>query len=613
VSNDSGLYPIILERDLGDDEARLPKLDWVVESYSWTVLGGPEKAKLTAGGTRESLAGLLDLLRCPIIIKDRRGETQWYGYIHEVRVRVETIEMVVSLDSVANRIRVLYTKQVSLENGTGEAAETDWEEDATSIAEYGTRERQISLADVTPAQAVSRRDAALADLATPEAQHVDVSGTGASITLNCRGWFETIGWTYYSQFSGTTATENEATTIQKIGRASYTATTISFADVAGEYQINDSANGLTTWHSGDYITISGTTLNNMQTRVLEVAEDGSQLIVSDQVDNEAAGGSFTVAPSYTKVAQSFVLDDHGEDYFVHTLRIKLRKLADGVGGFPTDDLKVTIKANSGGSPGATLTETTLSPSLLSDDDTDEQWYEFNNDVTAWSPAYELSPLTLYWAIFELDGTPTEACYQIGVDETAAYLAGEAKFWDGSAWVSFPNTGADTPFVFVGAWTLEKIIEMIIAGAEFIEGVTIEDASGQYGYPYRDGDTSALEVLLQLLRTGVAGGRRYLAEVKADRTLRIYQEPVSAGDKDLQRTLARQCLDHKDRVIEPHRLSEIVGRWVRLPAAILDTANAARLVAPSPYFIDKATWSRTGGIDVTPRNTRSIWDNSIGDG
>jgi hypothetical protein len=611
-----GLWPLFKRRDLADDKAlTLPRMEWQVESYSWSTLGGPDRAQLKADASPEALASLLQLLRCPVEIYDRRGELVWYGLAYEVEARQGAISMKMSLDALANKIRIVYTKQTSLLNGAGEGTVTDWSSSAASIAEYGTRERQLSLADATPAQAVAYRNAALADLANPVPQHGEASG-GSGVTVNCRGWMETVGWKKYAQDPGTTASENEPTTIQKIGRASYTAATVSFADVSGEWQINDSANGLTTWQAGDYITISGTALNDMQTRVLSVADDGSQLIVSDSTDNEAAGASVTIAPSYTKAAQSFILEDYGEDYFVHTLRLQARVLADGTSTLPGDNLQVSICADNAGEPGATLTSGHISAASMSGDDTGEQWYEWNLDemTSAWSPAYELSPLTTYWFVVERTGADAEACYQLAIDEAVEYLSGVCKVWDGATWVAFPGPGADIPFVFIGAWRVEKQIERLIAEAEFIASVTIEDASGQYSYPYRDGENDALAVLKQLLRSGVSGGRRYLAEVKPDRSLRIYQEPESAGNKDLQRALSGEYLTHGDRLIEPHRLREIVGEWVRLPPELVDTAASAQLILPSPYFADRAEWSRgsggRGAVRVTPRNVRSLWDSSV---
>jgi hypothetical protein len=617
VSRDPDLYPIFKRRDLASDkELVLPRLSWVVESFSWTVIGGPARARIKATGSREALAGLLDLLRCPVEIRDVEGRTVWHGYVHEATVQVGAISMGASLDSLANKVRVAYTKQVSVINGSGERVTSDWATDTSSVSEYGTKELQLSLADVTPAQAEQTRNAALAEKKNP----IPVPSIGggssaeATVTLQCRGWLETLGWQYYEQSSGTTATENEPTTIQKIGRNSYSATTISFADVSGEWQINDSANGLKVWEAGDYITVSGTALNNGQTRILSVAEDGSQLIVSDQVDNEAAGASVTIAPSYTKVAQSFVLEDYGEDYYVHTVRLKARKLADAAAAMPADNLRITVKSDSGGDPDTTLTTGYISASAMSDEDTDEEWYEWNLDemASAWSPAYQLAPLTTYWFEIDRTGADAQACYQIAIDETAEYTLGQAKFWDGAAWQTFPNTGADVPFVFVGAWTTELQVEKLIAASDFIASVTFEDASGQYGYPYREGDASALHVLRQLLRSGVAGGRRYLAEVQSDRALRVYQEPTSAGVRDLRLTIDGKCLNYNDREVEPHRLSEIVGQWVRLPNDILDTLNAGRLLSPSPFFVEGAEWN-AGKIRITPRSTRSLWDSSVGDG
>lgn len=623
------LLPVFKRRDLVNKALTLPVQNdaWSVDRLSWQAIGGPDGATISTSGAPTALAQLLDLLRCPVEVYDDIARAVWWGLVHEVKLTVGDISIGVSLDKLANKVRVVYTKQTSGVNTGGGRGTTDWNPlpPATndSIAEYGERQLSVSMSDVTFNQAEQARDDHLARYKTPRA----IRGVGggarrrkqpgqeeeeeiAHATIICKGWWYTLEWKYYSQFPSATSSENEPTTISKVGRSNYTSTgTITFADVGGVWQINDSANGLLYWEAGDYIVISGTTLNNIKTRVASAADDGSQLIVSDLIDNESPAGAVTIAPWSTKLAQSFQLTDYGESYWLHTVRIQAMMV-----GLPDvgSQLRVSIADDNAGEPGTIL----ASAELVADTEIFDvmAWL----DWTAWDSIILLAPNTTYWIIVERVDTADTDCYTVALDEEALYLGGKAMFWTGAAWEPFQNSAAvevpaDMPFVVIGAWITEKQIDELIAAAEFITSVTVENASNSYGFPYRNGDNTILYELKKALQGGVSGGRRYLAEVKLDRSLRVYEEPESAGVYDLQLTTDGRYLDHLGQEIEPYRLQAIVAHHVRLPQTILNVLNSARLVTQSPFFVESAEWTPSGGVRTTTPGEDGPWSGGTREG
>jgi hypothetical protein len=213
------LWVNLLDRAFGTPLAP-PDVQFEINQYSWAALGGPEQASLTAYGPAMALWELLEWLRAPVEIIDERGQAAWWGYVAEVTVRVGAVEVGLSLETMSNAVAVAYSLAAAGSSGAGVRATTGWGEDSRSSGVYGRREMLGSLSAATDAQAAAYRDALLgrAKYPTPTVK-VTPGQDSLSATLRCRGWWDTLGWRYYTNLAGIEAYETGGA-IQNVGEGS---------------------------------------------------------------------------------------------------------------------------------------------------------------------------------------------------------------------------------------------------------------------------------------------------------------------------------------------------------------------------------------------------------
>jgi len=172
-----------------------PPVEFAVERYSWNMIGGPERAYLNAPRSADDW-DWMKLLRCPVEIWDE-GKPLWWGYVNRVTIPVgDEQRLGLGLDELYNSVVVSY--------GDGETSAAT---DAQSIAEYGTKETRLNNTYATTDEADQTRDIYLADhqYARPE---IEFSGGSDIISLECYGWYSTLGWKFYSAAATTADIEN---------------------------------------------------------------------------------------------------------------------------------------------------------------------------------------------------------------------------------------------------------------------------------------------------------------------------------------------------------------------------------------------------------------------
>jgi hypothetical protein len=169
---------------------------------SWTAFGGAERAELGASGEVEQLLDLIHLLRCGVMIRDKNSEPVWWGYIEEVVVELEAVEVRVSLADLANEIRVQYD-YVSPDNVPGDRNLTDAAVDQRSQAEYGAKTRLLHKSNIDQGQAEALRDTWLGQHAWPISRLSQRDQRGkVRARLICAGWFKTLDWQPYTLLEG---------------------------------------------------------------------------------------------------------------------------------------------------------------------------------------------------------------------------------------------------------------------------------------------------------------------------------------------------------------------------------------------------------------------------
>lgn len=196
-----------------------PPLDFKVERYSKTAIGGPKKATIRATGADADLWNLLWMIRNPVEIYSDKGDAVWWGLLSELDIIAKSaralrdptintrVRIGISVDSFFNRVAVAYTKLVAGSASIGERDTTSWADNDESQDEYGIKELLWTKDNATQAFAEQARDRKLSDTKYPIPDIKVYKGKLKSqAKITCIGFWPTLGWQYYSN-SGTSAVD----------------------------------------------------------------------------------------------------------------------------------------------------------------------------------------------------------------------------------------------------------------------------------------------------------------------------------------------------------------------------------------------------------------------
>lgn len=285
--------------------------------------------------------------------------------------------------------------------------------------------------------------------------------------------------------------------------------------------------------------------------------------------------AFGDAASTTKVAQSIQLgSSRGWSADQVALRVKKE-------GSPTDNLTVELCADGTSAPGTVLASATLAGASVP---------EHLNWVTlTLSTRVSLALSTTYWIVLRRSGANDATnYYKTDGNESLGYTRGSFKIWNGSAWVS-RGTDADMLFQILGVLeTTQQIADIVSDCGQFLDGSYIEDASGVYSTPYRDGTKSGLQCIKELLKSGTTNGLRLRASVSGDMLVWIDEEPA-AGSEDYVMLEDGTVTDSRGNsvIFPPAQV------WIQFAELIPVTANTSLIADPTRAFIEQATWVRDG--------------------
>ena len=141
-----------------------------------------------------------------------------------------------------------------------------------------------------------------------------------------------------------------------------------------------------------------------------------------------------------------------------------------------------------------------------------------------------------------------------------------------------------------------------AKGQFLTATDVETASGVFSSQYRDGDTTALAEVLDLLKS-TSGGPRLLTQITSARRVRIFAEPVvTAFAYILKRdgTLTTKTGAKVESYLCP------VGAWVRVQDVV--DYDLGLIADPSYFFIEEAEYNvASDKLRLQPRGIPSAWD------
>ena len=241
--------------------------------YSASALGGPQAAMI------QVYSDSRDVLRYVghyVIIRNDSNVAVWWGKVEEVLLNVGKLQIGVSSREMRNRIKVLHTYMDG--EGIPTPAETEFAEDARSVAVYGRFEERHSVGDASSDQALAVRDQALLDIGLPKSS-LKLNRTGGSgAILRCVGLWDTLHQTYYENLIGRELYTANHDTEQVLGWA-LTSSTIGFAD----RRVQVLEGGLDVFNEGDKFTISGSASNNGTKTVFSAAEGKTQTYAASTI------------------------------------------------------------------------------------------------------------------------------------------------------------------------------------------------------------------------------------------------------------------------------------------------------------------------------------------
>lgn len=149
-----------------------------------------------------------DQLMSSIICYDRDGRIVWEGALTGVSLQIGQEQIDLSLDNMANAVKVRYQSEIGVQTSTAFTTNT------TSISRYGRKELVYSGSGMTSTAATALRNTLLAARKDPVAQRSsEIGGSAQSdirVTLTGTGWYFLLGWLTL----GLTSTSVTATTTQ---------------------------------------------------------------------------------------------------------------------------------------------------------------------------------------------------------------------------------------------------------------------------------------------------------------------------------------------------------------------------------------------------------------
>lgn len=636
-------------------------LKLTVQRYSAAAVGGHEQAEIEVSGAKELLREVQRWLGYYVVIYSDRHSIVWFGKVMQTTTRRGKRALTKSLDEMANRITVAYSYDDA--NGDAQRGTTAAADDTNSQYLYGIKEQLQNQGDTDANQAAALRDNALTQLSMPIKTISLGGGNGAGGSLLCRGLWSTLGWRLFNQLGGYVAHDVTGTvehllgwglttnTIGFLGTAnrihdigarlealrqddvivvsgaatggnngqftieqtatlepkSYTAGTIRFE---ASDDIIDTASGLDFVQSNEMIKISGSAVGG-NNRYYYAKDDvaAAAITVNPNVTASAAGPAITIQQGHNvgvttalvtefpaatvtltalgaKIAQSFTLPVN-VPFLLAEVHVRVKRV-----GNPSDNLTVAIYADSGGAPGALIESSSVIGNTLGED---MNWRQFIFSITS-----ALTYGAAYWSVVARTGVnDPENYYLVDISEDATYAGGAFKLWNGSAWVS-RSPDADMPFqVYAHRQTSDQIGDMLSAGGQFFVAQDIVPASGRHSRQYRNSDQTAQAEIETLLRAGVSGGRRYLANVTPDRVVHVYQEPVYDSSTAPLLTETGEILETSGAA--PWELGKLpAGMWL---------TQTDELPDDSPVFIERAEFDAVSGeySALETRGAPNPWD------
>ena len=247
--------------------------------HSGGRLGGPYHAEMTATGNINALWDCFLWLRRPVEVFNPRAQRVWWGYVNEIRMETVGFSVSMSLDSMANRVAVLYTYKNGTEYVTGDTGALD---DTGSQARYGIKDYIHTLGDNDSISATAMRATLLKELRYPSSDYASRgSSSEPTVTILCNGWIDTLSWRLFDRLEGRVEFEggNNTPGIQQAIGWQHTSAFVGFR-------------GATTTYTRSVTAATNATPIVVTTSVAHAVRGGDTVTISGVVGNTATNGTW---------------------------------------------------------------------------------------------------------------------------------------------------------------------------------------------------------------------------------------------------------------------------------------------------------------------------------
>ena len=252
------------------------------ERWAATAMGGCSDADIRIDGPRSLLFSLVSWLGYQVHIHNDAGVAVWWGDIEEIEISMPSITLGVSLRAFSNRIQIRYTARRP--GGSADSADTDWQEDAESVAMYGIYERRLNASqEMRAVEADAQRATALARYSKPARSLRPSAGGGvggAYATLRCVGYWQRLRRVYYANTSG--LIEHDASGTPYPLGLGFSTTRLSWVSSDGNYTVHDIWGRLKNFSYANWqFRVTGTALNDGVKTILSADGKDAQTYSSD--------------------------------------------------------------------------------------------------------------------------------------------------------------------------------------------------------------------------------------------------------------------------------------------------------------------------------------------
>ena len=623
--------------------------------WAWAAVGGPADAEIEVSGVRNGLIALAGWLGYRLEIANADGERVWWGDVEACEIAFDGMAVGISLENLANRVQVRYSQRQA--GGTAESADTDWAEDAASVAQFGTFERRINASrEMTSTEAEALRYTAVARYLAP-AKTMRTGQQGQYATLRCVGYWQRLRRVYYSQLAGLveyvdgsqtwpvglgftsstvafaaspqtinevygrlqnfgysglqvkvtgSSSNNGAYTVSEANRKSpvaYTATTIRFGATD---DIGDTANGFAFMATDDIIQISGSASNDGTDIIKTTGADGVEVSpgYGGAINNAAAGPSVTIRRGNAIVtAESIANELAGSSVTVTAYGQRLYQTFTLPANATWTVDTIELRVRQVGSPGDSLrvrlyVDSSGSPGTLLETQ-DVLGSTLPTETAIWTAINFANTTALsYGTTYGIEVSRTgsndpDDYYEFDIDADAGYSGGLCRVYDGAAWQT-PSTAMDLLFRVLGGIDLAtQVASMATATGTEILGATVESAANIVGNQYRAGELTALDEASALLMVGTSGGFRMLTTVTAAEWVRIHDEPLPSE--------ARYIYTGDGRLLTLQGQPAPAGTCPAGEYVVLDNAHLlpGAWAALSPFLVERAECRESGEVTLEP--------------